>query len=276
MTKKKNTLYRIILQIIIWIVAILFLFPVLYQVIASFKDRSEINNPLSFPASFYMGNYIEAFIEGGFFTLLKNSALVAFFTLLIVVLCGALAAYVIARSSGRFYKIIYFYFLSGIMIPFQAGMIPLYKLINSIGLTDSIWALILIQAGTAIPMSILIYSGFIRAIPQQLEEAAMIDGCSTVKAFFKIVFPLLKPATISTIIINIIPIWNDFLTPLIFISSQDERTLPIGMYTFMGERTADMGPIFAFSVLVCIIPVTLFLFMQKYFYKGIAAGAVKG
>lgn len=276
MRKRGNKVRGWIFQILIFLIAALFIFPVAYQVLASFKDRSQINDPLSFPTSFYTGNYQEAFTEGEFFTLLKNSVLVAVLILLIVILCSSLAAYVMARNNGKVYKLLYLYFLSGIMVPFQAGMIPLYKLINSMGLTDSIWSLVIIQAGTTIPMGILIYSGFVKSIPVELEEAARIDGCGVVKAFFKIVFPLLKPATISAVIINIIPIWNDFLTPLLFISSQDKRTLPIGMYSFMGERTADMGPIFAFSVLVCIIPVGLFLFMQKYFYKGLAAGAIKG
>ncbi len=162
------------------------------------------------------------------------------------------------------------------MVPFQAGMVPLYQLINWLQLTDTQFSLVLIYAGGAIPMSILIYAGFIKTVPVELEEAAQIDGCGTFRSMVQILFPLLKPATVSVIVLNIIPIWNDFLTPLIFLSSIDTKTLPVGMWNFIGIRTSDFGPIFAFSVLTSIIPIVMFLLLQKHFYKGITAGAVKG
>ncbi len=273
---KKRSAKMVLFEFVMLAISVVAVFPIVYQVIASFKNAREINRPLSFPSSFYIDNFREAIVDGQFFLLLRNSLLVTAATMIIVVILGSLAAYPLARYSSRGYKLAYLYFLSGIMVPFQAGMIPLYKLVNMVGLTDNILSLILIQSGTCIPMSILIYSGFIKTIPVQLEEAAHIDGCGILGTYFRIVFPLLKPATISAIIVNIIPVWNDFLTPLIFISTATKKTLPVGMYNFMSERTASMGPIFAFSVLVCIAPIVLFLLLQKQFYKGLVAGAVKG
>ena len=258
------------------IVSLFVLFPIVYQIIASLKNSADVNRPLSFPTYIYLENYKEAIIQGRFFVLLINSLIVVVLSLTIIVAIGSLASYSIARSDIKGYKYLYYYFLSGIMIPFMAGMIPLYKMIKALGLIDNILSLVLISVGTCIPMSVLIFTGFIKTVPIQLEEAALIDGCGILKTYIFIVFPLLKPAIISTLIINMIPIWNDFLTPLLFLSSDANKTLPLGMYNFMSERTINMGPIFGFSVLVCVLPIVLFISLQKYFYKGIVAGAVKG
>jgi raffinose/stachyose/melibiose transport system permease protein len=276
MNIRKIHLGRFSLEIVMLILSIVMLSPIMFQIISSFKNRFEINRPLSFPSSFYMENYYRAIVDGHFFQLLQNSVLVAVLTMFVVVIISVLASYPLARNSGLRYKLIYFFFLSGIMVPFQAGMIPLYQLINWLQLTDNQLSLVLIYAGGAIPMSVLIYAGFIRTVPAELEEAAQIDGCGPVRSMIQILFPLLKPATVSVIVLNIIPIWNDFLTPLIFLSSIETKTLPVGMWNFIGLRTSDYGPIFAFSVLTSIIPIVMFLLLQKHFYKGITAGAVKG
>jgi raffinose/stachyose/melibiose transport system permease protein len=275
--KKKKLRYgHILLEIFMLLLSILALTPIVYEIISSFKNKAEINRVLSFPSAFNLENYKAVFVDSKFFLLFMNSAIVVGVALLITVAVGSIASHPLARSQASGYKYIYYFFLSGIMVPFQAGMIPLFKLMQTIGLNNNIFSLVLISAGTAIPMSILIYTGFIKTVPVQLEESALIDGCGFIKTFIAIVFPLLRPATVSVILLNIIPIWNDFLTPLIFISSAAKKTLPLGLYNFLGENTIDMGPIFAFSVLISILPIILFLFLQNSFYKGLTAGAVKG
>jgi raffinose/stachyose/melibiose transport system permease protein len=274
--KRKNSFSEALLEIIMLIISLIVLFPIVYQAIASFKNSADVNRPLSFPHYLYFNNYKEAIVDGRFFTLLANSLAVVSISSILLVILGSLASYSITRSRIKSYKYLYFFFLSGIMVPFQSGMIPLYKLLKSLGLIDNIFCLVFTSLGAYIPMAVLIFTGFIKSVPIQLEESAMIDGCGIVRTFATIVFPLLKPAIVSTIIINIIPIWNDFLSPLLFLSSDSHKTLPLGMYNFMTERTINLGPIFGFSVLVCIPPMALFLSLQKYFYKGIAAGAIKG
>jgi raffinose/stachyose/melibiose transport system permease protein len=273
---KKTSFMQISAEIAMLIISIFMLFPIFYELISSFKNKAEVNRPLSFPKAFYLDNFKQVIVDGQFFMFFKNSLTIVVITLLITVIVSCFAAYPLARNSGARYKFVYFFFLSGIMVPFQAGMIPLYKLMNLVHLTNNSLSLILICAGTSIPISILIYTGFIKTVPVQLEEAALIDGSGIINTLLKIVFPLLKPATVSVILLNMTPIWNDFITPLIFISSNNKKTLPLGMYNFIGERTADMGPIFAFSVLACILPILLFLGLQRHFYKGITDGAVKG
>lgn len=274
--KRPRGVGSVLLEVLIFVLSLIVLFPIVYQGIASFKNNADVNRPLSFPTYFYLGNYKEAIKDGNFFVLLINSLVVVSLSIALIILIGSLASYTLSRRSGKGYKFLYYYFLSGIMVPFQAGMITLYKLIKNLGLIDNILSVVLICVGTSIPMSVLIFTGFIKTVPRQLEESAMIDGCGIVRTFFTIVFPLLKPATISAVIISIIPIWNDFLTPLLFLSSDSHKTLPLGMYNFMTERTINLGPIFGFGVLVCIPPIVLFLSLQKYFYKGIVAGAIKG
>lgn len=265
-----------VMEIMMLLIALIMICPLIYQILASFKNKAEVSRPLSLPSSFYIENYIETFVTAKFLILLKNSILVSVISISIIILVASIASYPLSRSKKPIYKFVYFYFLSGLMVPFQAGMIPLYRMMSTLDLIDSVASLIFVSVGSFIPMSILIYTGFIKTVPLELEESAVIDGCGRVGIFFRIVFPLLKPATISVIILSIIPIWNDFLTPLIFISRVANKTLPVGLFSFMNLRTSNMGPIFAFGILASVPPIVLFLSLQKYFYKGIVTGAIKG
>ena len=266
----------ILFQALMIAIALAVCFPLLYLVMASFKNKAEVNRPLSLPSSLFLDNYREAFANAHFFNLLANSLIVVVLTLAVLIVICAVAAYPLSRREGRFYKGVYLFFLTGLMVPFQAGMIPLYVLLGKVGLVNNVLGLVVIDVGVNISMTILIYAGFMRTIPREIEESAFMDGCGKLAMVGRIVFPLLLPATVSVILINVIPIWNDFLSPLIFISSELKKTLPVGIYNFMSARTVSMGPIFAFSVLTSLFPILLFLFCQSYLYKGIVAGAVKG
>jgi raffinose/stachyose/melibiose transport system permease protein len=266
----------IVFQAFMIALSLVVVFPLLYLVMASFKNKAEVNRPLSLPSSFFLDNYSQAFANAHFFNLLANSVIVVVLTLAILIVICALAAYPLSRNGGRFYKVVYLFLLTGLMVPFQAGMIPLYVLLGKLGLVNNLLGLVFIDVGVNISMAILIYCGFMKTIPREIEESAFIYGCGRLRMISRIVFPLLVPATVSVILITLIPVWNDFLSPLIFISSELKKTLPVGIYNFMSARTVSMGPIFAFSVLTSLFPVLLFLFCQNYLYKGIVAGAVKG
>jgi len=266
----------VVFHVLMIVLALLVCFPLVYLVAASFKNKAEVNRPLALPSSVYLDNYRQAFSDAHFFNLLANSVIVVVLTLVILIVVCAAAAYPLARRDGRVYKGVYIFFLTGLMVPFQAGMIPLYELLHGVGLVNNVLGLVVIDVGVNISMTILIYTGFMKTIPREIEESAFIDGCGKLSLVSRIVFPLLLPATVSVILINVIPIWNDFLSPLIFISSELKKTLPVGIYNFMSARTVTMGPIFAFSVLTSLFPILLFLFCQTYLYKGIVAGAVKG
>jgi len=276
MSKLKVSIQQNILLVTMLVLSLIVLFPIIYTLISCFKTKTEINNPLSLPTSLYLMNFSVAWTKSNFPLLFLNSAMVAVLSVSIIVLIGSIASYPLGRKKTKGFRIVYFLFLSGMMIPFQSGMIPLYGLIRVLNLMNTQFVLILVGVVGAIPITVLVYTGFITTIPKELEEASKIDGCSYVGIFFRIIFPLLKPATSSVIILTTMPIWNDFMSPLLFISDAKRRTIPVGVYMFMGDRSSDFGPIFAITVMALIVPVILFLNLQKYFYKGITAGAVKG
>jgi raffinose/stachyose/melibiose transport system permease protein len=262
-------------EIVMLFLSILYFSPLLFGFISSFKDKQEIFYPLSFPASLNLENYENAFTQANYLRLLFNSILVSGVTLVIVIIIGSMVAYPLSRQKGSVFIFAYLFFLSGLMIPFQTGMVPLFQLVKSLGLMNSLGSLILVGVGELLPMTVLIFTGFMRTVPRELEEAAMIDGCGYAGRFFKIVFPLLRPAMAAVFIIDVLPVWNDFLSPLLFISSDNRMTLPVGIFTFINERGRDYGSIFAISVLAIIPPVILFLLLQKYFYSGITAGSYR-
>ncbi len=275
-TEKNTRGVKLAVEIIMVAISVLWIFPFVYSLMSSFKTPQEIDLPMSLPTAFYTGNYAAAFKEGTFLMLLRNSLFVCAVTMVLLVLLGSIAAYPLSRRKEKVFTALYFYILSGIMIPFQAGIVPLFKLVKTIGWTNNIMTLVLISLGSCIPITILVYTGFIKGVPKELDESAMLDGCGYIRTFYSIIFPLLKPATATVVILNITTVWNDFVTPLTFVTRNSVRTLPVGIYNFMNARSTDYGPIFAFVVLTMIIPVIAFLIFQKNFYKGIVAGAVKG
>lgn len=266
-----------ILDIFMVMLGLLQLFPIFYALVSSFKTRKEIGNPLSFPTGFYLGNYENVVESLKIGTMLLNSFLVTAVTMTLVIFIGALAAYPLGRRTDKGFMMVYLFFLSGIMIPFSAGLVPLFQLVQRMGLMDSLGALVFVSGGGLMPVTIMVYAGFVKSVPRQLEEAATMDGCGYIRCFFRIIMPLLKPATVTIVIMNILPIWNDFFNPLIFISSEEKRTLPLAVYTFIKQNgTADFGAVFSVSMIAVIFPILLFLCFQKQFFKGVAAGAVKG
>ena len=168
--RKENSPSRIISEGIMIIGSLLVLFPVIYQIIASFKNKADVNRPLSFPTYFYLNNFKDAIVDGSLLVLLKNSLIVALLSIMLIIILGSLASYSIVRSRNKIYTYLYYFFLSGIMIPFQSGMIPLYKLIKSLGLIDNILSIVLVSTATCIPMSVLIFTGFIKSVPVQLRN----------------------------------------------------------------------------------------------------------
>ncbi len=275
-TGKKSGALKLLFEAMMVFISIISIFPFLYSFISSFKMKNEIDDPLKFPSTLYLQNYIDSIKDGMFFQLFKNSLLVSLLTMLVLVILGSIASYPLSRRKERVFSFIYYYVLSGIMIPFQAGIVPLFKLVKLIGWTNNIMTLVLISVGSCIPITILVYTGFIRTVPKELDESATIDGCGYIRTFYNIIFPLLKPATATVVILNITSVWNDFMSPLTFITKNAARTLPVGIYMFMGDRAVDYGPIFAFVILSIILPVIAFVAFQGQFYKGIVAGAVKG
>lgn len=274
--KEKYTMSQWLIFILAIVVAFIIVFPVLFAFISAFKTNGEIMaNPLSLPKSFYMDNFIRLFEETKFFKAFLNSTIITVVSLILIVLIIPMAAYPLARNSGKFYYVMYLYFIMAFMIPFQTYMIPLFEQLHAFGLIGNIYGVINQYIAFSVSIAVLLYTSFIRGIPYELEEAAEIDGANKFKTFWKIIFPLLTPTTFTIIVLQGLGIWNDFLLPLLIMSGMDVKTINVELYQFIGLYSAQWGILFAGTVVAILPMLIVFTFAQGYFVKGITAGAVK-
>lgn len=268
---------RIAVFAFILLLAVIFLFPLYIAILMSLKTAKQtFDSFYALPSALDFTNYLHAWDTSKFPAALMNSLIITGLSVVLIVLVSALAGYAIARRNKPFYNLIFLVFLSGMMIPFQVTMLPLYKLGKSLHMLNTHWGIILIYGGFGVQMGILFYTAFIRQISREIEEAAKIDGCSTPGIFFRIIIPLLKPVTATVVVLNALYIWNDFLLPLLYLQDQSYRTIPLQQYFFFGQYSSDLNLAFAYAVMGMIPVIVFFLFMQKFIIKGIAAGAVKG
>jgi raffinose/stachyose/melibiose transport system permease protein len=215
-----------------------------------------------------------------FGTVWKGGVAQAFVGSIVITLCsvigliviGSLCSYVLARRKGRLSNGLYIMFMMGIIIPFQLSIIPLYVSFHSVGLTGNYLGMIILWIGVFMPLTIMLYTGFVRQLPRDYEEAARIDGAGTLRIFVRVVFPLLRPVTGSVAIITGLFIWNDFYASLIFVGGSKVQTLPVAIYSFVGQYVSRWNLVFA-AILVAIVPVVIFFVMaQKQMIRGFAGG----
>jgi len=260
----------------------LYLFPIYIVIVNSFKGRSEIyENILALPTGFSLEYYISAMTKMNFMNALKNSVIVTLGSILIIVVLASMTAWMLVRSDNKISKIIFSVLVATMLIPFQTLMMPLMQEMGwiretlKIPMLDTIGGLIYMNIGFGASMAVFLYHGFVNSIPIALEEAATIDGCTKMGVFWKIVFPMLKPTTVTVVILDVIWIWNDYLLPSLIITSKSLRTIPLSTFSFFGQFTIQWNLAMA-GLTLTIIPVIIFyLCAQKYIIKGVAAGAVK-
>jgi raffinose/stachyose/melibiose transport system permease protein len=258
--------------------SLLFLFPIFIALLSSLKSPLELaQSKLALPREWYFQNYLEGLTESNFLSSLKNSAIVTFSSVALIVIASSMGGYTIARngkrtrSIGAMEKI----YLASLMIPFQILMIPVYRIFRSLGMLNTLYGAILFEVGYSTAYATFLYIGFVKSIPKELEEAALLDGCNPYQVFGKIVFPLLTPITSTVAALHVMWIWNDFNIALILLQKDAVRTLTVKQYYFFGEFASNYGMAFAAS-LICMLPVLLFfLLMQRYLVEGISAGAIK-
>lgn len=274
-TKKRIALDGIRILVLI-IFCLICLAPFYVAFCYAFKSKQEFaRTKLAFPVSLDLSNFQAALGMRDYFLTMLNSAICAFFMVLIVVVLCSLAAYIIARKNNRTYNFVFYIFQLVILIPFQTIMFPLYKELSSIHALNTLWGLILAQAGVNIGYYTFLYTGFIKGVPLALEEAATIDGCSRYQCFAHIVFPLLKPITMTVIVLAFLGSWNDFIIAQIICQRVEKRTLPLMQFYFFGEYSANVSVAFAAAILSMIPAVIIYFCAQKYIVAGMTAGAVK-
>jgi raffinose/stachyose/melibiose transport system permease protein len=203
---------------------------------------------------------------------LVNSVVITAGCILLLVILGSLTGYVISRNTRRWSRTVYYLFLIAIVLPTQLGTVPLYIGSRAVGLTGSVWGMILLFTGMLLPLAIFLYAGFFRGLGTEYEEAAAIDGANRTQIFFRIVLPLMAPATGTVAILAGLIVWNDFFTSLIFLGGSAQQTLPVAMYYYIGSLVSSWNQIFAI-VIVSMIPILAFyLFAQKQFMQGFSGG----
>ncbi|PYI56259.1 carbohydrate ABC transporter permease [Paenibacillus flagellatus] len=271
--------YNPVLEIVMAALACLVFYPIFLIAANAFKTREDMAfNPFGPPSrtGFTWDNVAETVRGMDIYKPLLNSVWITAGSLIAIIVFASMAAYPIARNRTKLYGALYLFFLSGIMIPFQLAMIPLYKEIKALGLMNSQWGMILIYSGVFLSFPVFFYSGFIKSVPLELEEAARIDGCGRFRLFWTIVFPLLRPATATVAILSLLAIWNEFGLSFLFLQKTSSMTLVAALFSFRGQYHVNWPHMFA-GVLIAALPIVIaFLCVQSYFVKGIADGALKG
>jgi raffinose/stachyose/melibiose transport system permease protein len=264
------------IQLLLLINACIMLYPIVVMVLSSFKTNAEIfTSPFALPARVSLDNFNKVLAETNFVRYLANSVGVTCAAILLILVFSTMAAYAIARYEFRFSSFVLMFFLAGMTVPLKLAIIPLFIELDTLHLIDTYAGLVLVYVATGIPSAIFIMTGFLRALPREMEESARIDGASEWKVMTAIMLPLARPALVIVAIQNAVPIWNDFFFPLILINSDDRKTLPQGLTVFMGEFTTNWGVLFT-GLTLAALPITLlYLVLSRQFIAGITQGAVK-
>ncbi|MDR0690283.1 MAG: carbohydrate ABC transporter permease [Spirochaetaceae bacterium] len=275
-------LKKAVLNPLVLLLCLVYLFPAYIILVNSFKNRAELyENILALPATMSFRYYANAMERMNFPGALLNSFLVTSMSLFFIVVFTSMCAWMLVRSNNRLSKIIFMVFVATMLIPFQTLMMPLMLEMSGIKrnlgipMADTLGALVYMNLGFGASMAVFLYHGFVKSIPRSLEEAATIDGCNTFGVFWRIVFPMLKPVTVTVMVLDVIWIWNDYLLPSLVLTSKANRTIPLSTASFFGEFTIQWNMAMA-GLMLTIVPVIIFyLCAQKYIIKGVAAGAVK-
>lgn len=273
--KKKATLGKTILFLVGAVLAVLYLSPVFILVNSSFKSLKEIYiDVLALPSTWSFVNYESALEALDFIRTFLNSLVITILSTLLIGLISSMAAWVLARYKTKISKVLFMVFAAAQLIPFQCVMLPLVDLMDTLNLMNRP-GLIFMYMGFGCSMSIVLFHGFIKNVPVELEEAATMDGCGQFKTFFMIVLPLLKTIVVTVTILNVMWIWNDFLLPQLVINKTGWQTLPLKTYLFFGQFTKKWDLATA-GLVLCMLPIIVFyLTCQKHIVKGVTDGAVK-
>ncbi|MHB8062483.1 MAG: carbohydrate ABC transporter permease [Ruminiclostridium sp.] len=274
----KFSISKILLYAVLTVVAFIQLFPLYWMFSFSLKANSEIfgGNPIGLPSKWLWSNYTKALLKGNVGQYFVNSVIVTGATIILTSIIAVMASYALTRMVFKIRKPLNSLFILGLTVPLHSAMLPIFIILRNLKLVNSYWALILPYAAFAIPMAILIISGFMISIPKELEEAACIDGCSIYEIFFRIILPLMKPAIATVTIFTFLQAWNELMYAVVFISDERYKTLTVGIQSLAGQYTTEWGPIGAGLMVATIPTLIIYAFMSKKVQESLVVGAVKG
>lgn len=274
---KNIKLHQVLLFIVTLLFAIIFAYPIFFNVMSAFKSNNEIlRDAIALPKSLYLESFKYLLGETKFPAAILNSAKLTIFSIIAMILIIPMGAYAIARSESKWMNAVFIYFLFGMMVPFQVYMIPLFQQLVTLGLFGTITGPVLIYISGSVGFGMLLYTSFLKGIPVEIEESAAIDGATKTITFWRIVFPLLGPVTASMVVLQGLGIWNDFLMPMLVLPSGQAKTMIVEIYYYIGEFSSRWDMIFAGTTMSLIPVLIAFISLQKYFVKGVATGAIKG
>lgn len=276
---KKSTPAKVVTYLLMSIISLLIIFPVYVTVVTAFKTTEQSSqNFFSLPAPIYFGNFVTVMSDPNFGYYVLNSVSITLVVVSITSIMIPMVSFSIARSMKKYayHRILYGAFVLSIFVPFQTLMLPITQMGSRLGMLNQI-GLVLIYCAFSLGQGVFLFVGYYKSIPMELEEAAYIDGCSTTGTFFKIIYPMAKPMTVTVSILNMLWVWNDFLLPLLILNrSATNWTLPLYQYNFKSTYTFDYSLAFAAFMFSIVPMVIVYIFMQKHIIEGLTAGAVKG
>lgn len=267
---------RIPNQVFLILISLLMLAPVAVMVITSLKSKAEVlTNPIGLPVAPTLENYATTWVGGNFSVLFLNSIFLTTVSMTTATIAGALASYAIARATTRVSGFVYLFIAVGIFLPLQLAIIPQFRLVRDLGLFNNYLGVILIYVATSIPFGVFLMTAFMRQVPKEITEAAVLDGAGYFSMFWRIFFPLARPAIATFWILQGVSIWNDYLIPLLLMTDRNRRTLTTGVLAFKQQYLADWGNIMAGVMIMSLPIIILFIVAQRQFLRGIYSGAVK-
>lgn len=265
-----------LIQIILVANTFIMLVPILIMVFSAFKSTPEIfKSPFSVPDFGNLVNFIKIWTQTNFLRYLFNSFVVTGASMALILTLGTMAAYALARYRFWGAGFILMFFIAGLTLPLKLAIIPLFMLMRDLGILNNQLSLIFVYTAMGLPSTVFIMTGFIRTLPNELEDAARMDGASEARIMWSIMLPLVRPAMVIAGIQNVVPIWNDFFFPLVFIQNDALKTLPQGLTTFMGEYTTDWGVLFAGLTMSAAPIILIYIVLSKQFISGMTSGAIK-
>lgn len=272
-----NKIGKWLLYLFLGIVAVVQVFPILWLFLFSMKDNQEIfsGSPFSLPTEFRWENYLKVW-DGGIGVYFWNSVWITAVAIILTVFLASMATFAITRMRWKLSGLVLGLFMVGLMIPIHSAIIPLFNMFLNVNLIDNPWSIVITYTTYNLPITIMILLGFYYTLPREIEEAAIIDGCSIHKLFFKIILPMTAPVMSTTVIINMIYNWNEFVFVNTFISSDKYKTLTVGIQNFIGQYMTDWGAIGA-TLIISVLPILIaFVFFSNKVVEGVASSAVKG
>lgn len=277
MYKPKKIFALAFIYIVLINYTIIAIYPIFLMITTAFKENKEIfMNPYALPQSWDFSNLVKLFKISDYAVYFQNSIVVAVVSIFLILAISSFAAYVIAKYEFPLHNFLYIYFLAGLMIPIKLGTVNILQIMVKLHLYDNIASLIIVYTAMGIPIGIFILTDFIREIPEELSNAARIDGCSEPRIFFNIIIPLLRPALAAVAIFNFVPIWNEFWFPLILIQSNKMWTVPLATAQLYGQYQTQYGLVFAILAIASLPVIVFYLILSKQFVRGLSAGALKG